>query len=124
MYTYYILYIANGAQPKVAGGGAGGGGGRVQEVPAFTVAGVRRDDSGFWRAGSGVSGAWEGGGGGGGGREDGVSIVREEEPEEYTFATSAFALLQQRLEPLEVRAARVAARKGAKKCTSVANSRD
>jgi hypothetical protein len=49
MYTYYILYIANGAQPKVAGGGANGGGGGVKEVPGVTVAGVRRNDSCFWR---------------------------------------------------------------------------
>jgi hypothetical protein len=47
--------------------------------------------------------------------------VREEEPEGYQFATSAFASLQQRLEPLEVRAARVAARKSAKKRIGLAD---
>ena len=50
--------------------------------------------------------------------------MREEEPEGYQFATSAFASLQQRLEPLQVRAARVAARKSTKKRTSVADSND
>ena len=80
-------------------------------------AGARRDDSRFWQSeslGGMEAGGERAGGYGGSGDTDGVSNSREgdaREPEPYAFETVAFQSLQWRLEPLEVRAARVAARK-------------
>ena len=79
--------------------------------PAFRIKSGRD----FW-------GRWQAGAAGGRGRldgEDGVTVVREEKEEEeeeegYAFESAEFQALQRRLEPLQVRAARLQAKRAAR----------
>jgi len=91
-------------------GGEGGGGSGVEVSRAVLLGGDAQSRSiARWRGGDGgVEGTR-----GGGTSADLVTSIGEEveEKEAFVFETASFQALQRRLEPLEVRAARVAAKK-------------